>query len=280
MRMACSMRRRGTGLISVRLVRRPPTRPFSVAWCHGAPGIALARMRGNPGLRIDRRAPGNRPDRPGHHAEGADDTLTLPRHDVTLCHGAAGLSEIVCTGGQWLGDASLVEAARAAGHALIDKYGATGSWPSGVASAGPNPSVMLGTARGRDALLATARSRHCSTLADRDRSKRIVAAGQSRIRVRLRRWVVSSTAREPISTLCPLADDSQYEPGAPRWKRVESSCSLSQINSLSRSICRCSRGRPARSDRRLADAPMGLSNALQVEPAATAYLDNASVERG
>ena len=27
-------------------------------------------------------------------------------------------------------------------------------------------------------------------------------------------------------------------------------------------------------------APMGLSNALQVEPAATAYLDNASVERG
>jgi hypothetical protein len=37
-------------------------------------------------------------------------------------------------------------AARAAGRALIDKYAASGSWPSGVATAGPNPSLMLGNA--------------------------------------------------------------------------------------------------------------------------------------
>ena len=126
---------------------KPPNRQFTVAWCHGAPGIALARMRA---AALD--------------AESADayvaaartalattlkaleHMLTLLRHDATLCHGAGGLSEIVWTGGQWLGDLTLAEAARAAGRSLINKYAPGGSWPSGVATAGPNPSLMLGKA--------------------------------------------------------------------------------------------------------------------------------------
>jgi lantibiotic modifying enzyme len=75
-----------------------------------------------------------------------DNVLRFERHDATLCHGAAGLSEILLTGSQWLGDATLAEAAHAGGRTLIDKYGVSGSWPSGVATAGPNPSLMLGKA--------------------------------------------------------------------------------------------------------------------------------------
>jgi lantibiotic biosynthesis protein len=124
-----------------------PTRQFTVAWCHGAPGIALTRMRA---AALD-------PESAGAYLAAArtalsttrvalDNMLTLPRHDATLCHGGSGLSEIVWTGGQWLGDEVLAEAARAAGRALIDKYAANGSWPCGVATAGPNPSLMLGKA--------------------------------------------------------------------------------------------------------------------------------------
>jgi lantibiotic modifying enzyme len=124
-----------------------PTRQFTTAWCHGAPGIALARMRA---AILD-------PESADAYQAAArtalattraalDNMLTLPRHDATLCHGAGGLSEIVWTGGRWLGDDALAEAARAAGRSLIGKYAASGSWPSGVATAGPNPSMMLGTA--------------------------------------------------------------------------------------------------------------------------------------
>jgi lantibiotic modifying enzyme len=124
-----------------------PTRRFTAAWCHGAPGIALTRMRA---AALD-------PESAEAYQSAARialattraalaHVLTLERHDASLCHGAGGLSEIVCTGGQWLGDAALAEAARAAGRTLIDKYAASGSWPSGTATTGPNPSLMLGNA--------------------------------------------------------------------------------------------------------------------------------------
>jgi lantibiotic modifying enzyme len=120
---------------------------FPVAWCHGAAGIALARMRA---AALD-------PEAAETYQSAArialattraelDNALTRERHDATLCHGAGGLSEILWTGGQWLGDAALGEAARAVGRALIDNYAARGSWPSGTATSGPNPSLMVGTA--------------------------------------------------------------------------------------------------------------------------------------
>ncbi len=124
-----------------------PTRQFTVAWCHGAPGIALTRIRAaaldpesaEAYMAVARTALSTT-------RAALDNMLKLPRHDATLCHGAGGLSEIVRTAGQWLGDDALSEAARAAGRVLIDKYAANGSWPCGVPTAGPNPSLMLGKA--------------------------------------------------------------------------------------------------------------------------------------
>jgi lantibiotic modifying enzyme len=123
------------------------SRQFTVAWCHGAPGIALARMRAavlDPESADVYRAAARTALTCTRAA--LDNLLTLRLHDATLCHGVGGLSEIMLTGGQWLGDAALVDVSKTAGLTLIDKYAASGAWPSGVATAGPNPSLMLGTA--------------------------------------------------------------------------------------------------------------------------------------
>jgi lantibiotic modifying enzyme len=129
----------------------PPTAPaaptFAMAWCHGAPGIALARARA---AALD-------PERRDAHAAVARPALATtlaawdrmrenPRVDATLCHGLSGLAEIVHTAGRWLDDRELTAAAAARARVLIDRHSATADWPSGIASAGPNPSLMLGTA--------------------------------------------------------------------------------------------------------------------------------------
>jgi lantibiotic modifying enzyme len=125
----------------------PAAPTFAMAWCHGAPGVALARARAA-ALDGDRRAT---------HAAIARTALATtlaawdklrehPRTDATLCHGLSGLTEIALTAGRWLDDPELTAAAATRARLLIDRHAAAEDWPSGVASAGPNPSLMLGTA--------------------------------------------------------------------------------------------------------------------------------------
>ena len=125
----------------------PAAPTFALAWCHGAPGIALARARAA-ALDGERRAT---------HAAIARTALATtlaawdqmrehPRTDATLCHGLSGLAEIALTAGRWLDDPELIAAAAARARLLIDRHSAADDWPSGVPSAGPNPSLMLGTA--------------------------------------------------------------------------------------------------------------------------------------
>lgn len=125
----------------------PGVARFTTAWCHGAPGVALARARA---AALD-------PDRAEAHAAAARVALattraalaaaaTRPRSDATLCHGVSGLAEVVLTGDQLLGAPAPAESVRAAARDLIGRYGHDGGWPGGTATAGPNPSLMLGTA--------------------------------------------------------------------------------------------------------------------------------------
>jgi hypothetical protein len=120
---------------------------YELAWCNGAPGIALARLRA---AALD-------PDRKDHYLDmariaiattfGAIETnLAIPRYDATPCHGLAGLIEIAWTAGWMFDDASYRERALTAAQVLIDRYCESGDWPSGLYSGGPNPSLMLGTA--------------------------------------------------------------------------------------------------------------------------------------
>ena len=120
---------------------------FASAWCHGAPGIALSRLRA---AMLD-------PVRSDVYLASAriaiattldaiDRQFEYPRADATPCHGLAGLLEVVLIAGRLLGDPVYQARAASLGRALIDRHAASGDWPSGVPSGGPNPSLMLGDA--------------------------------------------------------------------------------------------------------------------------------------
>jgi len=120
---------------------------FGRFWCHGAPGIALSRLRA---AALD-------PDRADEYLararlalattlDAVEQFVESPVSDTSLCHGLSGLGEVVLIASQLLKDPSYQERAITLGRALIDRHAASGEWPSGVPSGGPNPSLMLGLA--------------------------------------------------------------------------------------------------------------------------------------
>jgi hypothetical protein len=129
-------------------LRLPPRLPaFACSWCHGAPGIALARLRA---ANVDQ----ERRDVYRALARKAiattlraiEEKLSSPWCDATPCNGLAGLIEILFMAGQMLDDSSHCGSALASARALIDRHSESGDWPSGAPSGGPNPSLMIGTA--------------------------------------------------------------------------------------------------------------------------------------
>ena len=123
------------------------TLPFAMGWCHGAPGIALSRLRATS---IDR-------DRASSHLAtarvaiestiaGIAEALAKSRHDATPCHGLAGLGEVALIAGEALGDDVYRARAFELGRVLIDRHSSAGDWPSGLISGAFNPSLMIGTA--------------------------------------------------------------------------------------------------------------------------------------
>lgn len=132
------------GVPARRSLRRGPFWCAAV-WCHGAPGIALSRLRayeitGEPCWKTE--------------------ALTALRttHDVTkralesnemgfsLCHGFAGNAEILqagtrLLGGEFPGGSALADDVARVG---IERYGDDHAWPGGAG--GPTPSLMVGRA--------------------------------------------------------------------------------------------------------------------------------------
>jgi lantibiotic modifying enzyme len=120
---------------------------FARAWCHGAPGIALARLRA---AALD-------PDRAETYLDKArialattaraiEDMRAVPDSDASLCHGLTGLGEICLVAGQWQSDPGYRDVADSVARDLIDRHARSANWPSGAPSRGPNPSLMLGLA--------------------------------------------------------------------------------------------------------------------------------------
>lgn len=118
---------------------------FRLAWCHGAPGIALARAFAS---RLD-------PERAEIHRglarDAADTTWTAlesaiaePDHDATLCHGIAGLAEILLVVGELLGSDPRRDAADHRLAGLAERYDHGERWPSGLQSRGKSPCLMVG----------------------------------------------------------------------------------------------------------------------------------------
>ncbi len=120
---------------------------YAVAWCHGAPGIALARLRaleltGAPELREEALVALRTTDR---HARAA---LRGEGFDLSLRHGLAGLAEVLVEGEDALRDAWPDGRAFAAevAEAAFERH-ATGElpWPCGVPF-GQTPALMTGLA--------------------------------------------------------------------------------------------------------------------------------------
>ena len=121
------------------------TSGFLVAWCHGAPGIALSRLRASEldpmrkevylgrarlALRTTNEAVGRR-------------ILQQYSFDATPCHGETGLIEVLLTGGVALREPAYRAAAELAASRLLK---AEDWWSSGTRCGGPNPSFMIGAA--------------------------------------------------------------------------------------------------------------------------------------
>lgn len=118
---------------------------YSTTWCHGAAGIALARLRA---WQLT-----NRPDY-RQQAEAALYTTAVNVETAApaggswcLCHGTAGNADILLVGAEILGDPSWrLPACQAAIRGIETYENAQLPWPPGVTGGSDNPGLMLGNA--------------------------------------------------------------------------------------------------------------------------------------
>jgi hypothetical protein len=120
-----------------------PTRYMS-AWCHGAPGIGLSRLRawqllGDPLYRDEALAA---------CANTAGTMSGNLLSNYSLCHGRGGNAETLMVAARVLGDESLREPALESAYAGIERHeGADGPpWPCGTLGAVSDPGLLLGEA--------------------------------------------------------------------------------------------------------------------------------------
>jgi len=120
---------------------------YPTLWCHGAPGIALSRLRAR---RLDPEDPGAAPE-----LEAALQTTaaSLRRADLlsvdnfSLCHGAAGNADILLEAGRALHRPNLVALAEKTGRQGIRLFARPQKpWPCGTLARRETPGLMLGQA--------------------------------------------------------------------------------------------------------------------------------------
>lgn len=118
----------------------------AVAWCHGAAGIGLSRLRAyqllnDATLRSDAEAA------IATTRKQLENYLQSPGFDFTYCHGAIGDAELLLLADEYLGVNQHREFVSQVLAWAIDRYEQPGiEWPSGVPEAGESPSLFLGTA--------------------------------------------------------------------------------------------------------------------------------------
>jgi lantibiotic biosynthesis protein len=122
-----------------------PKSSFMVAWCHGAPGIGLARLHASQLL------PGRRTELLTGVERAIRATVAYLRalpaeFDASPCHGRGGLAELLLYATTVLGDRRYADQATEMWKRAAQSVPAAAEWPCGVASGRGNPSLMLGLA--------------------------------------------------------------------------------------------------------------------------------------
>lgn len=117
----------------------------ALAWCHGAPGIALGRLRvfqigGDAEMKAQAEA--------AIRATSRGFATGLPgQESYCLCHGVGGNAEALILASEILEDPRFLDQARQAGLRGLEIYQRAGlNWICGVNGGGVNPSLLLGVA--------------------------------------------------------------------------------------------------------------------------------------
>lgn len=120
---------------------------YALAWCHGAPGIGLSRLRAW-------ELTGDETRRREAVAALATTARALDAaaangggFGYSLCHGDAGNAELLLLAARLLDDPAQAERAARVGRLGIERHLAAGvPWPCGVPGGGETPNLMLGLA--------------------------------------------------------------------------------------------------------------------------------------
>jgi len=125
---------------------QPGTQVCAVAWCHGAPGIGLSRIRAHQILEDHEcRAEAATAVRTTARSLGA--YLQNGQGNCSLCHGNMGNAELLLSAGEVLGDSDSAKLVSHLADAGIQQYHAgRNPWPCGVLNGSENPGLMLGLA--------------------------------------------------------------------------------------------------------------------------------------
>ncbi len=124
-------------------VSTPTANVCGMAWCHGAPGITLSRLKARelqPGLAVEDEVNIALKTTANSIYESLTNNI---ESNYSLCHGIAGNADILLD----CGGAEHQQLAEAVGAAGIVKYQAAGkAWPSGVNEGQYTPGLMMGIA--------------------------------------------------------------------------------------------------------------------------------------
>lgn len=119
-----------------------PAERFPVAWCHGAPGIGLSRLRA---YEITRGADYLVEAQAAVRTTIKQMSRPLDGGNYSICHGVAGNADVLIYASQMLGDPALRGVADQRGAAGIARYGKGETpWPCGTYSGRETMGLMQG----------------------------------------------------------------------------------------------------------------------------------------
>lgn len=119
---------------------------FMIAWCHGAPGIGLARLRAYQALG-DLLYRQEAETALQTTAQALEQSLASSRASFCLCHGLAGNADVLLYANQVFHDLIYRDLAERVGRYGADLYhAARAPWPCGVMGGGETPGLFLGLA--------------------------------------------------------------------------------------------------------------------------------------
>jgi lantibiotic modifying enzyme len=117
---------------------------YSMAWCHGAPGIGLSRLRA---LALTGDLTYRREAEAALSATYRALAVPTAADGYSLCHGLGGNAELFLVAAEILGEERYRAVAESVGDRGIQTvHQHRNPWPCGVLSGGETPNLMLGTA--------------------------------------------------------------------------------------------------------------------------------------